>query len=173
MGIFKLIGELSVVYGMEVFMKSISTIFMSYLVNSAASVRNMGVEKAGEMGKAFGSGWVIESFIPQVVESFNVEQQGFNYKMCAVESLAAIIPALDSAQIDQHIIPTFLKAADDKIPNVAFCLCRVVKTHKASFDAQTFAQKLAPKLRDLTQRGDKDVRYYATLALQNESSTPM
>lgn len=146
---------------------------MTYLVNTAASVRNMGVEKAGALAKAFGAGWVIESFIPKVVESFNVEQQGFNYKMCAIESLAAVIPALDSAQIDQHIVPTFLKAADDKIPNVAFCLCRVVKTHKTSFDAQTFSGKLAPKLRDLTQRGDKDVRFYATVALQNENATPM
>lgn len=70
---------------------------MTYLVNTAASVRNMGVEKAGDLAKAFGADWVIESFIPKVVESFNVEQQGFNYKMCAIESLAAVVPALDSA----------------------------------------------------------------------------
>lgn len=37
---------------------------MSYLVNAAASVRNMGVEKAGDLAKAFGAEWVIEHFIP-------------------------------------------------------------------------------------------------------------
>lgn len=138
MGIYKLIGELSVAFGKETFMRSLESIFMAYLVNTAASVRNMGVEKSADLGKAFGDAWVVESFIPKVVDSFNVEQQGSNYRMTAVESLAAVIPALDSAQIDQHIIPTFLKAADDKIPNVAFCLCRVVKQHKSAFDPQTF-----------------------------------
>jgi hypothetical protein len=43
MDIFRLLGELGLIYGQEVFDAKIHSIFMTYVVNTAASVRNMGV----------------------------------------------------------------------------------------------------------------------------------
>ena len=46
---------------------------MQYLTNTAASVRNMGVDKSVAISKAFGADWVIASFLPKVIESYNID----------------------------------------------------------------------------------------------------
>ena len=94
MATVELIGEFSIEFGKDAFQRSIESIFMQYLTNTAASVREMGIEKAGEMAQKFGSDWVMNNFIPKVVECYNVEQQGYNYRMCSLRSLAAVMPVL-------------------------------------------------------------------------------
>lgn len=49
MAVFELIGKLSLSFGKETFMRSLSSIFFTYLTNTAASVRNMGVTMAGQL----------------------------------------------------------------------------------------------------------------------------
>lgn len=46
MAVFELIAELGFILGKEVFVKNLQMIFMQYLTNTAASVRQMGVEKS-------------------------------------------------------------------------------------------------------------------------------
>ena len=67
----------------------------------------------------------------------------------------------------EHIVPTIVKATSDSIPNVKFCVARVIKANKAYFDPQVFSSEITPKLRELTKDSDKDVAYFATVALQN------
>ena len=48
-----------------------------------------------------------------------------------------------------------------------FCVARVIKANKGTFDSSIFASLIVPKLKEMTQEADKDVAYYATLALQD------
>ena len=73
MAIFELIGELSVAFGLEMFVNKLEGIYFQYLTNTAASVRNMGVEKSGDLATSFGEEWVVSSLIPKVVDSYNVD----------------------------------------------------------------------------------------------------
>jgi len=63
-------------------------------------------------------------------------------------------------------VPTIVKATSDRIPNVQFCVARVIKLNKAYFDPSVFSSQIVPKLRDMTKEADKDVAYFATVALQ-------
>lgn len=74
MSVFELIGDLSIQFGKDVFVKHLETIFMSYLSNTAASVREMGIKKSKELAKKFKGDWVVSSFIPRVIEMFNVDK---------------------------------------------------------------------------------------------------
>lgn len=49
MGVIELIGDLSIKFGKEVFIKSLESIFMQYLTNTAASVREMGISKVKQI----------------------------------------------------------------------------------------------------------------------------
>ena len=167
MAIFELIGELSVAFGLEMFVNKLEGIYFQYLTNTAASVRNMGVEKSGELAASFGEEWVVSSLIPKVVDSYNVDQQGFNYRMCALESLSVVMPVLNKNNVAEMIVPTLVKACGDRIPNVQFCCARIIKKNKTSIDPETFETKIVPKLREMMQESDKDVAYYATLANQD------
>lgn len=74
MATVELIGAFSLAFGKDVFVSKIESIFMQYLTNTAASVREMGIEKAAEMAEKFGSDWVINTFIKSVNECYCVEQ---------------------------------------------------------------------------------------------------
>ena len=73
MSIFELIGDLSNAFGIEVFQRTLETIFFQYLTNTAASVRNMGVKKSGELATTFGADWVVATLVPKAVDSYNVD----------------------------------------------------------------------------------------------------
>ena len=47
MAVFELIGKLSIAFGKDIFMRSLADVFMTYLTNTAASVRSMGVTMVG------------------------------------------------------------------------------------------------------------------------------
>ena len=124
----------------------------------------MGVKKVGELAAAFGEDWIVSAMVPKVVDSFNVDQQGFNYRMCALESLAVVMPHLPRAMVTEMVVPTLVKACGDRIPNVQFCCARIIKEHKAHIAEVDFAEKISPKLREMMTESDKDVAYFATLA---------
>ena len=60
---------------------------MSYLSNTAASVRETGIRKVRELADKYKGDWVVNSFIPKVNEVYNVDKQGYNYRMCCLQSL--------------------------------------------------------------------------------------
>lgn len=74
MAVFELIGELSKMFGKEVFTKNLESIFMSYLTNTAASVREMGIKKSREIAEKFKGDWILTSYIPKVIENYNIDK---------------------------------------------------------------------------------------------------
>jgi hypothetical protein len=49
MGVIELVGDLAVKFGKEVYVKQLEPIFMQYLTNTAAAVREMGILKLKKM----------------------------------------------------------------------------------------------------------------------------
>lgn len=84
MAVYELIGDLSKMYGKDVFTKHLEVIFMTYLTNTASSVRDMGIKKVKEIAEKFKGDWIHSSFIPKVIENFNIDKQGYNYRMCSL-----------------------------------------------------------------------------------------
>jgi serine/threonine-protein phosphatase 2A regulatory subunit A len=74
MAVFELIGELSKMFGKEVFIKHLESIFLTYLTNTAASVREMGIKKSREIAEKFKQEWIMSSFIPKVIENYNIDK---------------------------------------------------------------------------------------------------
>ena len=135
MAVFELIGDLSKVLGKDIFLKHLEGIFISYLSNTAASVREMGIKKSKELAEKFKAEWVMSSFIPRVTEMYNVDKQGYNYRMCCLHSLQAVMMYLSKDQISQQIIPIFLKAMKDPIPNVRFTVAKIIHKMKSNIDS--------------------------------------
>ena len=87
----------------------------------------MGIQKIANMAVQFKGDWVISSFVPKIIECYNVEKQGFNYRMACLQSLAAVMPSLKKDEISECLVPTFVKACTDKVPNVQFAVARILK----------------------------------------------
>jgi serine/threonine-protein phosphatase 2A regulatory subunit A len=74
MAVFELIGDLSKAFGREVFTKHLESIFLTYLTNTAASVREMGIKKSREIAEKFKADWIVTNYIPKVVENYNIDK---------------------------------------------------------------------------------------------------
>ena len=98
----------------------------------------MGVQKVEILAESFGEAWITSSLIPKVVETYNVEQQGFNYRMTALETLSSAMSHLSREMITEMIVPTIVKACGDRVPNVQFCVARIIKKQRARFDPSVF-----------------------------------
>ena len=81
MAVFKLIGELAIIYGKDICLKSLQQIFMGYLTNTAASVRVMGVEQSALLAAEFKQEWIMNDYIPVVINHYTVDKRGYNYRM--------------------------------------------------------------------------------------------
>ena len=130
MAVFDLLADLALIFGKDVYMKSINSIFITYLQNTAASVRDKGVLKAADLAKAFGTDWVVNEFIPVIVQHYGIDKKGYNYRMCCLNSFSAVMPFTPKDAITTQMVPIFLKAAKDDIPNVKFCLSKLLIANK-------------------------------------------
>ena len=91
MAVFETVGDLGIKFGKDAFMKHLELLFCSYQTNTAASVREMGIQKAEFLAKAFGSSWLAESFVPKIIKVFEEDQMGYNFRMTSIKSLSVVI----------------------------------------------------------------------------------
>lgn len=139
---------------------------MGYLTNTAASVRQMGITKSALLAKEFKGEWIMSEFIPVVNNHYSVDKKGYNYRMCCLNSLSAVMPYIMKEQITQHVIPIFLKATKDDIPNVKFCVSKIIDNKRQYIDQNVFSNQLVPPLKEMANDADKDVAHFAQVALQ-------
>jgi len=71
------------------------------------------------------------------------------------------MPYVMKDQITQHIIPIFLKATKDDIPNVKFCVSKIIAQTRPLIDTTVFANQLVPPLKEMANDADKDVAHFA------------
>lgn len=128
-------------------------------------MRDTGVRKAKELAEKFKIDWVMQSFVPRIIENYNVDKQGYNYRMCCLQSLAQVVPLMSKEQVATHVLPIFLKAMKDPIPNVRFTIAKIIQKTKSQIDASIVSSQIMPALKEMTNDTDRDVQYYATVAL--------
>ena len=64
---------------------------------------------------------------------------------------------LSKDQIAQHVVPIFVKAMKDPIPNVRFTVAKIVKQMRQSIDPNTMNSQIAPGLKEMANDSDRDV----------------
>ena len=89
------------------------------------------------------------------------------YRICALKSLFAVMPVVQKEKITEVIVPTLVKATTDAVPNVKFCVTKLLMEKKTMIDQSAYETQIVPKLKEQVQDADKDVAYFATVALQD------
>lgn len=68
--------------------------FFGFLMDTAAQVRNTGYIKSQEICKIFQGDWVISELIPKVNEVYDMDKQGYLYRMCAMWTAVGVSRSL-------------------------------------------------------------------------------
>lgn len=98
----------------------------------------MGIQMAAKLADNFSKDWILEQFLPKVVNQIVVDKKGYNYRMACLYSLSAVLPYTPKDAISQHMIPVFLKAMKDDIPNVRFSVSKIIIDNKDHIDKNVF-----------------------------------
>ena len=167
MVIFELLGFLGLCFEKDDKVKDVLLLFYSYLDQSAAMVRNEGIKQSTALAKVFGDDWITKEFIPQVHKMYDREKKGYNYRICYINSMAAVMPYMKKDSINSMVLPYFIKAIQDDVPNVSFCVCKRIKENRVYIDQNMFKTKLEGPLKEKQAHQDDDVKYYAEKALQS------
>lgn len=122
------------IFGKDLFQNYLAETFMCYLTNTAAAVRYMGIEMSGKLAKAFSSDWIVEQYIPRVENHYGQDKKGYNYRMACLYSLSAVLPYTPKDAIQSKMIPIFDKALKDDVPNVKFCMAKIILDNKQYLD---------------------------------------
>merc|ERR1712166_448804 len=105
MAVIELVGDMAIKFGKDCFLKFLEPIFMQYLNNTAAAVREMGISKVVKMAEQFHDTWVIGFFVPAIIEQYNKDKIAFHYRMACLQSLSSVMGTLKKDQIVDKIIP--------------------------------------------------------------------
>ena len=149
-----LVVELGQVLGLEVFTRSLEEIYFSFLTDPTQAVRDSGIEKTALLSMGLGRDWVQNRLLPKLREIYNRET-GYLCRSTVLHILSKV--PLSS----EHVEPFLSRAADDRVPNVRFALCKAASQFKKQVDSATLRRILQP----LQQDQDQDVRFYANKAL--------
>jgi hypothetical protein len=90
----------------------------------------MGILKSQVLAQSFKQDWIMQEYIPVVNNHYTVDKKGYNYRMCCLNSLSAVMPYIMKDQVTSQVIPIFIKATKDDIPNVKFCVSKIIHAQR-------------------------------------------
>ena len=67
-----------------------------------------------------------------------MDKKGYNYRITCLNSLAVMMKYLREDVIASEIIPVFIKALNDDIPNVRFSCSKLILENKQFISSSTF-----------------------------------
>ena len=162
--VYDLIADFGVALGKDSFDKTLRDIFFGFLTDTAASVRNEGIKKLGELSVAYRNDWVIDEVIPKLNEIYDQDKQGYLYRMCIINAGIEVSRSLSKSQINSHIVPIMLKACSDSVPNVRITVCKAIKRLVATPEGGSVGSNFKSTLSDMVNDTDKDVAHFAYVA---------
>ena len=162
--VYDLIADLGVALGKEQFQKHLKDIFFGFLTDTAASVRNEGIKKLGDLSVSYRNDWVIDEVVSKLNEIYDQDKQGYLYRMCVITASIEIARSLSKSQINAHVVPILLKACADPVANVRITVCKSIKKLMTIPEGAALGSNFKSSLSELSNDSDKDVAYYAYVA---------
>lgn len=164
--VYTTLAQLGTTYGIDTFRNHIEPLYINYLSDSVASVRHAGAEGLRLLIQAFGNNWILSYLVPKIQTIIFQNKCSYLTKLCGLESLEICGEYLDAKQMNDSIIPIFIKCLKDKIPNVRFYTIKVCQKIYNNFDA-IGKEKICSIIKTLYTDEDTDVRYYASKFMEN------
>lgn len=162
--VYNLLADLGVSLGKEAFQKNLKDIFFGFLTDTAASVRNQGITKLGELAVSYRNDWVIDEVVPKMNDIYDQDKQGYLYRMCVINAGVEVARSLSKSQINTHIVPIMLKACTDSVANVRITVAKAIKKLVSLPEGSSVGSNFKSALTDMINDSDKDVAHFAYVA---------
>jgi serine/threonine-protein phosphatase 2A regulatory subunit A len=136
---------------------------IQWLEDSVSTIRYAAAHNLKKLAEDFGSDWVQEFVFPKMLDK--IQHPHYLFRMMILEAVAAMATVVNSDMLTTVMLPELLKFNKDKVPNVRFHACKLMKTIIPHVDPSIVESTIKPWLTDLQEDEDLDVRFYSRDAL--------
>jgi serine/threonine-protein phosphatase 2A regulatory subunit A len=184
LAIIELIPILAKHLGREYFGDKLSALCMAWLDDGVHSIRRAATENLMQLTELFGEEWAVELIIPRIGRM--QMHQNYLHRTTALYVLQVVVRCLSLTAINKKVLPIIILMAADPVPNIRFITAKTIQivymsssslkasNSNTSLYAAT-AEELSSVLSKLLQDPDRDVKFYAALAMKvaSKASSPV
>lgn len=151
--------------GVEYYESNLLPKHLQFLEDTVTAVRTQASDTLTEVVTLFGENWTQKMVIPKLKEIYD-RSSYYLKRITILLCIQSIGKALKGKLgILQDVFPLILQATSDPIPNVRFVAADTLGLLASLIDKSVADKDVKPALTKLSDDKDKDVQYYATIAL--------
>jgi hypothetical protein len=135
MATIELVGDISVCVSKDTYFAKLHDIFIQFMTNSAAAVRDMGIQKVPLLMQKFGYQFAKEYLMKEAEKVYNQEKCPFHFRISCLRTIGAIWVGRDkegnrfqtqalngdeTQTLVKQCMPLWQKAFRDNVANVKF-----------------------------------------------------
>jgi len=155
--------------GVQFFDEQLSNLCLKWLVDPVFSVREAASANFKELIDVFGVDWARTNIMPRVLDYCN--HPHYLYRCTTLLCVNALAPAIGSEVIDSTLLPLVERMVTDNVPNIRMKVARSLALMAKHVESTIVEARILPALETLVSDSDKDVRYYANIAMKETKSS--
>jgi len=137
---------------------------MTWLGDSVYSIREAATTNLKKLTEVFGVDWSQHNIIPKVLALYT--HPNYLYRMTTLYAIAGLSTIVGSEVINNTMLPLVVRMAADPVPNIRFNVAKTLHSLIPLLDTTAVQSKVKPTLSKLFDDSDKDVKFFASQALQ-------
>ena len=138
---------------------------MTWLGDKIHSIRGAAVTNLAKLTEAFGQQWSAEQIVPKVVALYG--HSNYLFRLTSLASLHALSSHIDASVFQNTMLPVLLKSTEDPVPNIRLRAAKILGiVGKSVVEPAHVQQTVLPVLTKMMQDSDRDVKYFASEALE-------
>jgi len=153
---------------LEYFEEKLIDTYFDALTDKIAAVRKAVVESIPSLIKYTADDplWISMRVVPQLQKLFEKAENIYLNREAILDVIQVLIHEDSPESVINPMIAILISATQDRIPNVRFSAATVLASVSKSVPDNVVQEKIRPSLVELARDSDKDVKYFATKALQ-------
>lgn len=158
--------------GVKFFDEKLIELCMTWLADNVYSIRKAAAINLNKLSSIFGEEWSRRQILPKITELHNIA--GYSKRLTALFALQVLLRGFSRSSAESQLLPLVLEMSKDPVANVRFNVAKTLHTAVQVFQSPdtggregTVPTQITSILATLAADGDRDVRYYAGIAIKS------
>lgn len=150
--------------GIQFFDEKLSNLCLTWLGDNVFAIREAAALNIKKLAEVFGTEWAKNNIIPKVLSLYT--HPNYLYRMTTLFSIGQLATVVGGDVTISVMLPLVIRMVKDPVPNIRFNAAKTLHTLVPLLDGTVVQSQIKPALNQLYDDSDRDVKYYASLALQ-------
>jgi len=150
--------------GIQFFDEKLSNLCLTWLGDNVFAIREAAALNVKKLAEVFGTEWAKNNIIPKVLSLYT--HPNYLYRMTTLFSIGQLASVVGGDVTINVMLPLVIRMVKDPVPNIRFNAAKTLHTLVPLLDSTVVQSQIKPALNQLYDDSDRDVKYYASLAIQ-------